>query len=76
MKGGITMKNSMKKNPLIDKLSITERLSFALGEIPGAANSIVAAFIMLYYTESVGMSGVAVGMMLFVSKIFDGISDL
>lgn len=76
MKGGITMKNSMEKNPLIDKLSITERLSFALGEIPGAANSIVAAFIMLYYTESVGMSGVAVGMMLFVSKIFDGISDL
>lgn len=70
------MENSTKRNPLVDKLSMTERLSFALGEIPGAANSIVAAFIMLYYTESVGMSGVAVGMMLFVSKIFDGISDL
>lgn len=70
------MKVSTQRNPLVDKLSITERLSFALGEVPGAANSIVAAFIMLYYTESVGMSGVAVGMMLFVSKIFDGISDL
>lgn len=68
--------NETKRNPLVDKLSITERLSFALGEVPGAANSIVAAFIMLYYTESVGMSGVAVGMMLFISKIFDGISDL
>ena len=31
---------------------------------------------MLYYTQSVGMSGVAVGMMLLASKIFDGISDL
>lgn len=70
------MDKSTNRNPLVDKLSITERLSFALGEIPGAANSIVAAFIMLYYTESAGMSGVAVGMMLFVSKIFDGISDL
>lgn len=70
------MNETTKRNPLVDKLSITERLSFALGEVPGAANSIVAAFIMLYYTESVGMSGVAVGMMLFVSKIFDGISDL
>lgn len=68
--------NNVKRDPFVDKLSIPERLSFALGEFPGAANSIVAAFIMLYYTKSVGMSGVAVGMILFVSKIFDGISDL
>ena len=68
--------NKISKNPITDKLSFTERLSFALGEVPGAANSIVAAFIMFYYTQNVGMSGVMVGTMLLISKLFDGVTDL
>ena len=58
------------------KLKFTERLAFGLGELPGAANTIIAAFLTMFYTDSIGMAAGAVGTMLFVSKLFDGVTDL
>ncbi|MCL2248838.1 MAG: glycoside-pentoside-hexuronide (GPH):cation symporter [Oscillospiraceae bacterium] len=36
----------------------------------------VSGFLMLYYTDSVGVSAAFVGTMFFVSRIFDGASDI
>ncbi|MDD3404142.1 MAG: glycoside-pentoside-hexuronide (GPH):cation symporter [Hespellia sp.] len=58
------------------KLKFTERLAFGLGELPGTANAIIAAFLTMFYTDNVGMAAGAVGTMFFVSKLFDGITDL
>lgn len=58
------------------KLKITERLAFGLGELPGTANAILAAFLTMFYTDNVAMAAGAVGTMFFVSKLFDGITDL
>lgn len=58
------------------KLKFTEKLAFGLGELPGTANSILAAFLTMFYTDSIGMAAAAVGTMFFISKIFDGITDL
>lgn len=60
----------------VEGLKITEKLAFGLGELPGAASSILAAFLTIFYTDSVGIAAGAIGTMFFISKLFDGITDL
>jgi GPH family glycoside/pentoside/hexuronide:cation symporter len=58
------------------KATLWEKLGYGLGEVPGTMQSILAAVLMMFYTDSVGMAAGAVGTMFFVSRLFDGISDL
>jgi len=58
------------------KLKFTEKLSYGIADFPEAANSILAAFLTMFYTDSIGMAAGAVGTMFFISKLFDGISDI
>ncbi|MGN0404151.1 MAG: MFS transporter [Bariatricus sp.] len=59
-----------------EKLSLLERLGYGLGDLAGVGNSLLAAFLTMFYTDSVGMAAGAVGTMFFISKLFDGITDL
>lgn len=59
-----------------DKLKFSEKLGFGLGEIAGCMNTLLGAFLTMFYTDNMAMTGGAVGTMFFVSKLFDGISDL
>lgn len=58
------------------KLKFSEILGFGLGLLPGTANSLLAAFLTMFYTDSLGMAAGAVGTMFLISKVFDGITDL
>lgn len=58
------------------KLTFAERLSYGIGELPGAANAIVAAFLTMFYTDNMGMAAGAIGTMFFISRVFDGVSDV
>ena len=58
------------------KVSFGEKLGYGLAEMPGAANSVLAAFLTMFYTDSIGMAAGAVGTMFLISRIFDGITDL
>ncbi|MDO4306646.1 MAG: glycoside-pentoside-hexuronide (GPH):cation symporter [Eubacteriales bacterium] len=58
------------------KLKFTEKLSYGLADFPEAANSILAAFLTMFYTDNIGLAAGAVGTMFFISKLFDGISDI
>lgn len=58
------------------KLKFTEKLGFGLGEVAGCMNSLVAAFLTMFYTDNMAMAAGAVGTMFFISKLFDGITDL
>lgn len=58
-------------------LSIWERFAFGCGD--AGCNIIYTAmtgFLLLYYTDYAGVSAAAVGVIMLVSRIFDGISDL
>lgn len=66
----VTMKN--KEN----KLSMLSVIAYGAGEIPGAVNALLGAFLMMFYTDKVALSAGAIGMMFLVSKIFDGLTDL
>lgn len=58
------------------KLKFHEKLSYGLGSIPDGINSIIGAFLTMFYTDSIGMAAGMVGTMFLFSKIFDGLSDL
>lgn len=58
------------------KLKFTEKLSYGVGDLPEAVNSIIAAFLTMFYTDSIGLTAGAVGTMFLISKLFDGLSDL
>lgn len=57
-------------------ISISEIAGFGVGVLPGAFNSIISAFLIMFYTDSIHMAAGAVGTMFFISKFFDGITDL
>ena len=61
----------------IHKLSITEKIGYALGD--GAANIAwrgVATFLFIFYTDVYGLHPAAVGVLMLVARFSDGISDV
>lgn len=57
--------------------SLVEILVYGMGDV--GANfcwSFMAAYITMYYTDSVGISGAVAGTIMLVARIFDGISDV
>ena len=59
-----------------NKLKFSEKLSYGISDFPEVVNSILAAFLTMFYTDSIGMAAGAVGTMFFLSKLFDGITDI
>lgn len=58
------------------KLKFSEKMAFGLGELPGTMNSLLGAFLTMFYTDSIGMAAATVGTLFFISRLFDGITDL
>jgi len=59
------------------RISIREKLAYSLGDV--ASNVVWSAagtYLTFYYTNSVAISAAAAGMIMLVSRIFDGISDI
>ncbi len=59
------------------RLSATEKLSYGIGDC--GANVIVAlasSFLTGYYTDTVGVAAAAIGTMMLLCRVFDGITDL
>jgi len=66
----------MKDNSNV-KLSIKEKIGYALGD--GAANIAwrgVATFLFIFYTDVFGLNPATVGILFFVARFSDGISDV
>lgn len=59
------------------KLTLGEKLSYGIGDC--SANVAVAMssmFLTAYYTDTVGIAAAAVGTMMLVSRVLDGITDI
>lgn len=66
-----------EKNALTEKLSFIEKLTFGIGD--AGANfvwSFLAAFMTIYLTDTVGLGAALIGTIIFVCRLFDGVSDL
>lgn len=60
-----------------EKITVKERLAYGCGDFSSnIMYSAMAAFLMFYYTDYIGVSAAVVGSIMLFSRIFDGISDL
>ena len=60
-----------------ERVTVGERLAYGCGDFSSnIMYSAMAAFLMFYYTDYVGVSAAVVGTIMLVSRLFDGISDL
>ncbi len=56
---------------------IAERFSYGCGDFGcNIIYTAMSAFLMLYYTDYAGVSSLAVGTIMMVSRVFDGVSDI
>ncbi|OOM76056.1 putative symporter YjmB [Clostridium puniceum] len=59
------------------KLSYKEKVSYGSGEVGiNLLFTAMGAFLLFYYTDVAGVSAAAVGSIMLISKIFDGIADI
>ena len=59
------------------KLGWIERIAYGLGDYAGnLVYSAISAFLLVYYTEVLGVAAATAGSVMAISKIFDGVSDL
>lgn len=67
----------MKDNNKLELRKIVERFSYGCGDFGcNIIYTAMSAFLMFYYTDYAGISALAVGTIMMVSRIFDGISDI
>lgn len=60
-----------------EKITVRERLAYGCGDFSSnIMYSAMAAFLMYYYTDYVGVRAAVVGTLMLCSRFFDGISDL
>lgn len=60
-----------------ERVTVKERLAYGCGDFSSnIMYSAMAVFLLFYYTDVVGVSVAAVGIIMMCSRIFDGISDL
>lgn len=74
-KGAANGQNTQAANT--HKLKFSEKIAYGMGD--SAANVYVAmtgSFLTGFYTDTVGLAAAAVGTMMLVTRVFDGITDL
>ncbi|MBN2743400.1 MAG: MFS transporter [Marinilabiliaceae bacterium] len=61
----------------MEKIKIREKIGYALGD--GAANIAwrgVSTFLLFFYTDVFGITAAAAGVLLFIARLSDGVSDV
>ena len=59
------------------KISVREKIGYALGD--GAANIAwrgITTFLFIFYTDVFGINPAAVGLLMFIARFSDGVSDI
>lgn len=66
------------ENLKTSKSTLLEKVFYCMGGVGGGSFcwSFISGFITMYYTNSVGMAAAAVGTMMLVARVLDGITDI
>ncbi|WP_146750765.1 MULTISPECIES: MFS transporter [unclassified Actinomyces] len=68
--------NSMPSSPPSEKLSTATKISYGLGDVGGQMVwNLSSSYLVLFYTDSVGLAAAAVGTLMFVARITDAVFD-
>ena len=64
-------------SPTNVKTSIFEKFSYGMGDVAcNVVFALTSGLVTYFYTNVIGISAGLVGMILLISRIFDGISDV
>lgn len=67
----------MEKKSKLTLSKVVERFSYGCGDFGcNIIYTAMSAFLMIYYTDYAGVNALAVGTIMMVSRIFDGVSDI
>lgn len=67
----------MEKNSKLTLGKVVERFSYGCGDFGcNIIYTAMSAFLLFYYTDYAGVSSLAVGSIMMLSRFFDGISDI
>jgi len=71
------MKLFTKSNAADAKLGVAERSAYMLGNMGTAfINTVIATFIMVYYTDVLYLNPGIIASLLLASRVFDGVTDI
>jgi GPH family glycoside/pentoside/hexuronide:cation symporter len=71
------MINAIPAAAAADKLSFREKFSYSLGNLgTNLLWTAISTFIVYFYTDIAGIAAATVGVLILVSRIFDGASDV
>lgn len=66
-----TMEQSMLKVPLITKIA------YGSGDVAcNISFGVISTLLTLFYTDYVGVSAATIGLVMLISRVFDGVSDV
>lgn len=59
------------------KLKFSEKISYGLGDCSAnVVAALVSTYLTAYYTDSIGIAAAAVGTMMLLARVFDGVTDV
>ena len=59
-----------------NRLSMGEKIAYGFGDCGANVYCALSSFLTAYYTDTVGIAAAAVGTMMLVARVFDGVTDL
>lgn len=64
------------ENSLVAPLTLPDKLAYGIGSLPYAAKEAAfGTFVLLFYTQVLGLSGSLTGLAIFISVVWDAVSD-
>src|SRR5699024_9022436 len=70
-------RKTMNQNPMEGKLGWKTRVAYAGGDVAcNVVFGMVGTLLTLFYTDYVGVNPALIGMVMLISRCFDGVSDL
>lgn len=59
------------------KVSVKEKMCYGIGSGGGnIITQLLGTFLIAYYTDSVGIAAAAIGTMMLLTRLLDGVSDV
>ena len=68
----------MNTETTLKRSTILEKVFFCMGGVSGGSFcwGFISGFLIMYYTNSVGMAAAAVGTMMLIARLLDGVTDV
>ena len=69
--------NSLVKNDQFLKVPFATKVAYGCGDVAcNISFGVVGTYLTLFYTDYIGIPAATIGLVMLISRIFDGVSDV